>query len=254
MLELPRGRSASDATQDWVDSTVSTWMAGEIGRVGVFIEESLQLAREVADQVIKAVSGVPTKPRGADSARAVLIHWVAKRLSSAYDRLMNGYLSDAIILCRAAYEGLVLLVLFNSDPDIAVSWMNGKYISQKEAREAIDKSASLKSAYALLSSVAHPNDVGAICWEVERAPEWPNGMGGFTLGGVKNRANARATASSLAELCGGLLNQVVRHDPKVFRRDQGERLANLLIRFGAEVSPEVQSWRAELNMRSRSEC
>ena len=98
------------------------------------------------------------------AARTLLLLWTQKHLRVGYQLGMQELLGDAAILLRASYEGSILLLYFRDRDDVALEWMNGKYISQQTARDAANPTHELADLYSLQSSIPHPNGWSAITW------------------------------------------------------------------------------------------
>ncbi len=94
------------------------------------------------------------------------------RLTNSYRRLLEGYLSDAVILSRAAFEGLWLVIDLDIDatgipPETEARidrWLRGEqFVSTGDTiKRRGEHNQRLKERWGALSDLSHPGKFGAV--------------------------------------------------------------------------------------------
>lgn len=123
------------------------------------------------------MSDVFEKARQGESSQrrfglAALYTYCLGRLTNSYRRLLEGYLADAVILSRAAFEGLWLAIDLDIDAtDIPPEsearmdrWLKGKqFVATGDTiRRRGERNQRLKERWSALSELSHPGKFGAV--------------------------------------------------------------------------------------------
>lgn len=226
------------------DEDIRRWVDEDLAGIEGFLNSSYSALSEILLRKLDTVAGPREAPHDHDSATVALAMWTMKRLYSGLEKLREGMLSEAVILMRAAQEGLVLLAYFYRMPERATDWLNGKMIPQKEARDFLNPTRELANRYTVQSSLSHPSYSDAISFEVERTPDQPEGTGGMSLGGVRNPANLRAAAMMGVDQVEWLLKLVMVYDAEHITEESAKHVTAAIEAHGAEIVPKVKAWEA----------
>ncbi len=105
-------------------------------------------------------------------ALAALYTYCLGRLVNAYQMVLRGYLSDGVVLSRAAFEGLWLAIdldidATDSSPDVQAridAWMAGsQFVATRDTiKRRGEQNKRLKERWGALSDLSHPGKFGAV--------------------------------------------------------------------------------------------
>ena len=182
---------------------ITAWSRVELREDIPDVEEALAMLHDLLPRVL--APGAETKWGAQGEGIAMLLAWSFGRLVTAYRLVLEGYLSDAVILLRAAWEAKWLLIAFDVERDQASAdtesrlarWLRGDFIDQATTRKMLNTyrpgaMEPLREAYRVLSEFAHPGHVGAVMLQAEPFQE-DERTGGhrFALQGIQRPADAR---------------------------------------------------------------
>lgn len=215
------------------------WAASEFGSSGRIFESLLGVIRDVILALLPSVESMADESEKAPKvAQTVMANWIFGRLISSYTLLKAGYLSDSIILGRAAFEGLVLLAYFSRYPSKGAEWLHGEKVWQKEARDAVTDSPVLKEGYSVLSDFSHPASRDAVYLQLQKIPESQTEQAGVGIYPVRNAEDMGYIFLPLLDIANALTMQLVKLSPKACGDilGGGERFGEVLLQSVEEVS------------------
>ena len=174
------------------------------------IDESFATLRDLMPKVFTTPES--GKWGSHSSGIAMLLAWSFGRLVNAYRLLLEGYLSDAVVLVRAAWEGQWQLIAFDieaSQPSPkAVSklhkWMQGQWVGPKDVREILEGhlpggGKKLAHRYDVMSNLSHPANIGAVQLQVEEVEGAGEKVMRFSLDGIQRPGVSDAILALIRE-------------------------------------------------------
>lgn len=178
-------------TQDFLDREAAAVCARNRERLGGDLDafdESLSRLLEILEAAFD--QGRQEGWQGRPLGIAALCNWSLGRLVSARGLLLEGYLSDAVILARAAFEALWLLIDLDidaahaSDEDVTRldRWMRGEqFVATGDTiRRRGDHNERLAERWKALSDLSHPGKFGAVVLQFDTSD--PGGAPSYRFG------------------------------------------------------------------------
>lgn len=107
---------------------------------------------------LEAIAWVHKKVLSPQStAVAILIARTFNHHRTALRLLLSGYYGESVVLQRSAFEAMTLALYLHKFPEKADDWWQGRHISPREVRIALEEEESLSRVYTSMSDLSHPN-------------------------------------------------------------------------------------------------
>ena len=153
---------------------------------------------------------------------AMLFGWSLGRLVNAYRLALDGYVCDAAMLWRGAWEAKWQLIAFDieasqvsSEADSRLArWIGGEWIGQREIRQMLPAPEILKDRYSAMSALTHPGNVKAVQLQVQMTSVQNATTVALGIPGIRNAKATDAILGSIWEETLDLIGYVPFAFPK----------------------------------------
>ncbi|MEX2160151.1 MAG: hypothetical protein WEB04_12190 [Dehalococcoidia bacterium] len=183
-------------------SATCLWSREQLQPYCDLIDESISRLGDLMPPLFGDDAGV-NKWTPKEKAIRTLSAWTFGRLVGARESALDGYLVDAVMLARAAFESLLLIIAFDieeeSDPPdslLSGKWVAGKFVGQRAVRKFLVNNvgpelSAIGNLYSGLSNLSHAGHIKSVLLQsdlVERADE---NAYQFRLAGVRKPTDLR---------------------------------------------------------------